>query len=190
MTRLRSIGFWSSNRMQQRRLSKYFRIAQELEERGTCNESTSSRSSFRRNRTESQVAEFVQDAFGVPEKRGSLPGTRHLHAADVSIATHWRVPRSSPRIVERCSRPYSIQDFEPEFYAADHPLYREAAMSYGSPASACLSRPASSALRLEGLDGIVPGDSRLRVGSHLSARLRSGGTAWPGASPVLCASLA
>ena len=107
------------------------------------------------DRTESQVRRFVQDAFGVPENADVFLGHDDLHAADVSIATHWPTTKVVASDRRTLFKAYFIQDFEPEFYAADDPLYREAAMSYGLPLRhVCLGR--HLALRLEGLTGLRP----------------------------------
>jgi glycosyltransferase involved in cell wall biosynthesis len=60
-------------------------------------------------------------------------GHDHILPADVSIATNWPTAFTVAQLPGSLFKFYFVQDFEPEFYAEDDPLYRKAAATYDLP---------------------------------------------------------
>jgi len=79
-----------------------------------------------------QIGRFVEKNFG-PLAVEVVVGHDDIAPADATIATNW------PTAFTVASHPgtpfkfYFVQDFEPEFYAADDPLYRRAEETYALP---------------------------------------------------------
>jgi len=79
-----------------------------------------------------EILAFVAENFG-PLHVEIEVGHDHVLPADVSIATNWPTAYTVAELPGSLFKFYFVQDFEPEFYAEDDPLYRKAAATYDLP---------------------------------------------------------
>jgi len=79
-----------------------------------------------------QMNAFLEENFG-PLLVEVVLGHDDIQPADASIATNWPTAFTVARHRGAPFKFYFIQDFEPEFYAADDPLYRRAEETYALP---------------------------------------------------------
>ncbi len=82
--------------------------------------------------TETEIVEFVQKNFG-PLDVDIHIGHRNLLPADATIATNWPTAYTVAEHRESLWKFYFVQDYEPEFYEVNDPLYEEAKRTYGLP---------------------------------------------------------
>ncbi|MBN8279981.1 MAG: methyltransferase type 11, partial [Gammaproteobacteria bacterium] len=78
------------------------------------------------------ILAFVAENFGPLHVEVEV-GHDHILPADVSIATNWPTAYTVAHLPGSLFKFYFVQDFEPEFYAEDDPLYRKAAATYDLP---------------------------------------------------------
>jgi glycosyltransferase involved in cell wall biosynthesis len=83
-------------------------------------------------RSDEQIRAFVADGFGAPSVE-VVVGHDDIQPADATIATNWPTAFTVARHPGSLFKLYFIQDFEPEFYAATDPLYRQAEETYALP---------------------------------------------------------
>jgi glycosyltransferase involved in cell wall biosynthesis len=79
-----------------------------------------------------EILAFVAANFG-PLRVEIEVGHDHVLPADVAIATNWPTAYTVAQLPGALFKFYFVQDFEPEFYAEDDPLYRKAAGTYELP---------------------------------------------------------
>jgi glycosyltransferase involved in cell wall biosynthesis/SAM-dependent methyltransferase len=79
-----------------------------------------------------EILAFVAENFGPLHVEVEV-GHDHILPADVSIATNWPTAYTVALLPGSLFKFYFVQDFEPEFYAEDDPLYRKAAATYDLP---------------------------------------------------------
>jgi len=75
---------------------------------------------------------FLEEHFG-PLRVQVFVGHEHILPADASIATNWPTAYRIAEHSESLFKFYFIQDFEPEFYEMDDPLYGQADRTYSLP---------------------------------------------------------
>ncbi|MBY0273695.1 glycosyltransferase [Candidatus Binatia bacterium] len=78
------------------------------------------------------ILAFVAEHFGPLHVEVEV-GHDHILPADVSIATNWPTAYTVAQLPGSLFKFYFVQDFEPEFYAQDDPLYRKAEATYDLP---------------------------------------------------------
>ena len=83
-------------------------------------------------KSDEEIHAFVAENFG-PLHVEVVVGHDHVLPADVSIATNWPTAYTVALLPGSLFKFYFVQDFEPEFYAEDDPLYRKAAGTYDLP---------------------------------------------------------
>jgi glycosyltransferase involved in cell wall biosynthesis len=84
------------------------------------------------NLSAAQIGAFLEESFG-PLAVEVIVGHEAIAPADATIATNWPTAFTVARHPGSPFKFYFIQDFEPEFYAADDPLYRRAEETYALP---------------------------------------------------------
>ena len=83
-------------------------------------------------KSEAEIEAFLAENFG-PLGCETVVGHDRILPADVSIATNWPTAYTVAQLPGSLFKFYFVQDFEPEFYAEDDPLYRRAEATYDLP---------------------------------------------------------
>jgi glycosyltransferase involved in cell wall biosynthesis len=110
-----------------------FRIAAELGAKGHVQRLCVNPVAHLSGLSDSRIREFVETEFGIPPQAEVVVGHASLPAADVSIATFWNTAPIVADHDESLFKAYYVQDFEPEFYEEDDPLFGEATRTYELP---------------------------------------------------------
>ncbi|MBM4244614.1 MAG: glycosyltransferase [Deltaproteobacteria bacterium] len=83
-------------------------------------------------RSREEILAFVAENFGPLHVEVEI-GHDHILPADVSIATNWPTAYTVALLPGSLFKFYFVQDFEPDFYSEDDPLYGKAAATYDLP---------------------------------------------------------
>lgn len=79
--------------------------------------------------SQDEIGVFLEENFG-PLRVEVIVGHDRILPADATIATNWPTAYTADQLQNSLFRFYFVQDFEPEFYSDDDPLYRQAERTY------------------------------------------------------------
>jgi 2-polyprenyl-3-methyl-5-hydroxy-6-metoxy-1,4-benzoquinol methylase/glycosyltransferase involved in cell wall biosynthesis len=80
----------------------------------------------------SEIVEFCNQYFGKSPAQIHV-GHENIKTCDVAVATNWPTAFVVNNLTNAICKAYLIQDFEPEFYEHENPLYKEAEKTYALP---------------------------------------------------------